>query len=220
MRRTLVFAMALAMAGTLGAATDFSALPAAVQSLLAPAQPLWPQLDAGTRRDLQAQARDWLARSPPDRETRRARSRAWDRLPAGERAARRAPYSAWRQLAPGERGQLRTLAAEFAALPPEQQHLLRSSFAQQPFDAQQGWLLGPAFGAQFATLAPMFAYVPEAERASVFAMLRGLDVSARADLALLLPRLDATGRDRLRKELQAAAPEGRADLIRRRLDRQ
>jgi len=115
---------------------------------------------------------------------------------------------------------LRTLAAEFAALPPEQQHLLRSTFAQQALDAQQGWLLGPSFGAQLATLAPMFAYVPEAERAGVFAMLRGLDVSARADLALLLPRLDTTGRDRLRKELQAAAPEARADLIRRRLDRQ
>lgn len=220
MTRTLVLAIALVAAGTLGAATGFSALPAAVQTLLAPAKPLWPQLDAGTRRDLQAQARDWLARSPADRETLRARIRAWDRLPAAERAARRAPFAAWRQLAPSERGQLRTLAAEFAALPPEQQHLLRSTFAQQSYDAQRGWMLGPAFGAQFATLAPMFAYVPEAERGNVFALLRGLDVSARADLALLLPRLDAAGRDRLRRDLQAAAPDARPGLIRRRLDRQ
>jgi len=219
-KRVLAFAIALVAAGAIRAATDFSALPAAVQSLLAPARPLWSQLDAGTRRDLQRQARDWLARSPADRETLRARVRAWDRLPAAERAARRAPYAAWRQLAPNERGQLRTLAAEFAALPPEQQHLLRATFSQQSFDAQQGWLLGPAFGAQLATLAPMFAYVPEAERANVFALLRGPDVSARADLALLLRRLGSTGRDRPRRDLQAAPPEGRADLIRRRLDRQ
>lgn len=221
MRRAWVFAVALvATTGALCAAPEFSALPAAMRSLLAPAQPLWPQLDAATRRDLQAQAGDWLARSPAEREALRARIRAWDQLPAAERAARRAPYAAWRQLDARERGQLRTLAAEFAALPPEQQHLLRSTFAQQSFDAQRGWLLGPAFGAQLATLAPMFAYVPEAERASVFALLRGLDVSARADLALLLPRLDAAGRDRLRRELQAAAPERRGDLIRRHLDRQ
>lgn len=220
MTRLLAGIAGLLIAGLSLAATDFSALPDPVRSLLAPAQSLWSQLDAGSRRDLQAQARDWLARSPPEREALRTRIRAWDQLPAGERAARRAAHAAWRGLGADERAQVRTLAQEFSALPPEQQQLLRMRFAQQPYDAQRSWQHGPAFGAQLAVLAPMFAYVPEAERAGVFALLRGLEASARADLALLMPRLDNAGRDRLRHDLQSAAPAARANLIRRRLDRQ
>ena len=218
-RIVLVLCGAFLVVGSLWAATDFGALAAGEQSLLAPAKTLWPQLDAESRQQLQANARDWLARAPAEREVQRTRLRAWDNLPIAERAARRTAFAAWRRLDASERTQLRRLASEFAALPPDQQALLRASFDQQPFDLQRNWTLGPTLGAQLASLAPMFAYVPESERAGVFTLLRELDASARADLVLLAPRLDNGGRDRLRRALQAAAPADRGALIRRGLDR-
>ena len=218
-RIVLVLCGAFLVVGSVCAATDFGALAAGEQSLLAPAKTLWPQLDAESRQQLLANARDWLARAPAEREVQRARLRAWDNLPIAERAARRTAFAAWRRLDASERTQLRRLASEFAALPPDQQALLRASFDQQPFDLQRNWTLGPTLGAQLASLAPMFAYVPESERAGVFTLLRELDASARADLVLLAPRLDNGGRDRLRRALQAAAPADRGALIRRGLDR-
>ena len=219
MRGTLLLCCGAFAVGSLSAATDFGGLAAGEKSLLAPAKALWAQLDAPARQELQANARDWLARTPTEREVQRARLRAWDNLPIAERASRRSAFAAWRRLDESERVQLRRLATEFAALPPEQQALLRASFDQQPFDLQRNWTLGPTLGAQLASLAPMFAYVPESERAGVFTLVRELDASARADLVLLAPRLDNGGRDRLRRALQAAPPAERGALIRRGLDR-
>jgi hypothetical protein len=216
---TLVLSCGFLVAGSVWAATGFSGLAAGEQSLLAPAKALWAQLDAPARQELQANARDWLARSPTERGVQRARLRAWDSLPIAERAARRSAFAAWRRLDAAERVQLRQRAIDFAALPPDQQQALRTAFDQQPFDQQRNWTLGPTLGAQLASLAPMFAYVPESERGGVFALMRQLDASARADLVLLAPRLDNGGRDRLRRALQAAPPAARGALIRRALDR-
>lgn len=218
MKRAAIFLAAWVVASGVYAAVDFSALASNEQALLAPAKNLWLQLDAPAQQELRANARDWLSRSPADREALRARLREWDNLPVAVRAERRSAFAAWRRLNEAERAQLRRLATEYAALAPDQQQLLQSRFEQLAFDAQRNWQLGPTLGAQMASLAPMFAFVPESERASVFTLLRQLDASARADLVLLAPRLDNAGRERLRRQLQAAAPEARGELIRRQMD--
>ncbi len=218
MKRTVMFLAALVVASSVCAAVDFSGLASDEQALLAPAKNVWSQLDAPARQELQANARDWLARAPAEREQLRVRLREWDNLPVAVRAERRSAFAAWRRLNDAERGQLRRLAVDYAALAPDQQQLLQTSFEKLSFDAQRTWQLGPTLGAQMASLAPMFAFVPESERTGVYTLLRQLDASARADLVLLAPRLDNAARERLRRQLQAAAPETRGELIRRQMD--
>jgi uncharacterized membrane protein len=74
-------------------------------------------------------------------------------------------------------------------------------------------------GAGFAELRPLFAFVPEGERAALRDLLRELTPATRADLAVLARRLPASERESLRRELVDAKPEDREALVRARLGR-
>ena len=119
----------------------------------------------------------------------------------------------------GHHAQVRAVAARFAALSPEQQQALRAAFDQLPSDQRQDWWLGPEVGGGFAELRPLFAFVPEGERAALRALLRELTPATRADLAILARRLPASEREELRRTLVAAPPEAREALVRERLGR-
>ena len=77
--------------------------------------------------------------------------------------------------------------------------------------------IGPALGPELVAINGLFAFLPEAERPALLALLRGLDADARRDLAQLAPRMDETRRQALRRELIAAPAAERAALIRRQL---
>ncbi|WP_290889152.1 DUF3106 domain-containing protein, partial [Arenimonas sp.] len=132
---------------------------------------------------------------------------------------RRGPFAAWLALSDAERTQLRAAAARFAALPPERQQALRAAFDQLPSDQRQDWWLGPEVGDGFAALRPLFAFVPEGERAVLRALLRELTPATRADLAILARRLPASEREELRRALVEAPAEDREALVRERLAR-
>jgi hypothetical protein len=103
------------------------------------------------------------------------------------------------------------------ALPAAQQQALRQQFAALDADTQRVWWLGPSLGQQLAPIAVFFAFLPEADRPALLAVLRGLDPTARAELSLLAPRLDEAARQALRRELLALPAEQRAAFIHARL---
>lgn len=195
----------------------FEALAAEDQALLASARSAWAELDGPTRASLLRQAQDWRSRTAAQREQLRAALVAWDRLPAPEHARRRTPFAAWERLDGTDRAWVRAAAARVAALPAAEQQSLRTQFAASPPDTQALWWLGPGLGQELAPFASLFAYLPESDRPTLLQVLRGLDPDARADLGLLAPRLTEARRQALRRDLLAAPPEQRSQLIRDRL---
>lgn len=185
--------------------------------LLGSASDAWSSLDAAARRALVEQARDWRSRPAPSREQLRVRLQQWDQIDARERAPRRSRFASWQELSVADQGRVRAAAAQLDALPQAQQQDLTLQFSALPADAQRLWALGPDLGQQLAPIAALFAFLPEDERSALLAALRQLDAQARADLALLAPRLDETQRQALRKQLLAAEPARRPALIRERL---
>ncbi len=213
-------ALATAESDPAGAAqTDaaINAMPDELRPLLSSATGIWDSLEPDDRRALLANARDWRTRTAGQRDALRLRLRAWDRQSAPARASRRSPFVSWRALDDRDRVRLRAAAARLGVLPEAEQQALRAQFAMLPADVQRLWWMGPTLGRELAPFAPLFAFVPEAERPPLLDALRLLEPAARADLALLAPRLDEAQRDRLRRELLAAAPGQRASLIRSRL---
>lgn len=203
--------------GSAAAAPVPDTVPEAQRDLLAPAVASWSSLDDASRRRLLAQAADWTARNAARRAELASALATWDQLPPTERARRRAPLLAWTELAPADRARATAAARRFAQRPLAEQTDLRLQFAALPDDTQQLWRLGPSLGPELTAIAPLFAFLPEAERPPLLAALRTLDLQSRRDLALLAPRLSEAGRDRLRRELVAAAPGARAGLVRRQL---
>ncbi|MEO7251136.1 MAG: hypothetical protein ABIW30_00835, partial [Arenimonas sp.] len=112
---------------------------------------------------------------------------------------------------------LRAAGAQWQALPATEQQNLRAQFDALSADAQTLWWLGPGLGQEMLPIASLFAFMPEADRPALLAALRALDTPARANLALLAPRLSETRRQALRRELLLLPPEQRAALIRQRL---
>lgn len=206
-----------AASGPTTTAATIDVVPDDLRSLLSSATGIWDTLEADDRRALLASARDWKARTGAKRNELRQRLRDWDRQSAPARASRRTPFVSWRALHEGDRVSLRAAAARLGVLPPTEQQTLRAQFAALPADAQRLWWMGPTLGRELAPIAPLFAFVPEGERPALLDALRLLEPAARADLALLATRLDEARRDRLRRDLLAAAPGERASLIRSRL---
>ena len=199
------------------AAASFDALTGEQQVLLTSARSAWNDLDAPTRRALALQAHDWITRDPAQREELRTALLAWDRQSAPERARRRTPFLAWQRLGASEQAQAAAAEAAYAALAPAMQQQLRAQFAALPPDNQALWWLGPRLGRELAPFASLFAYLPESERPGLLLVLRELEPGARADLALLAPRLGEARRQSLRRELIAAPAAQRSELIRARL---
>ena len=196
---------------------SLDALSAVEQTLLSSARAAWPALDPATRAALLRHARDWQSRPSEQRALLRQRVRQWDRQAAPERARRRTPFIAWQGLSAADSQRVRAAARYVAALPPPEQQALRAQFATLPADTQRLWWMGPALGQELVPIASLFAFMPEADRPALLVALRALDAQARADLALLAPRLSEARRQALRKDLLAAPPAKRAAVIRQRL---
>lgn len=199
------------------APAHFGALPTPLQGLLDSARSAWPELDAATRDNLLRQADDWAARNPAQRDQLRQRLLAWDALSAPERARQRTPFLAWQRLSETDRRQIRIAANRLAGLPPTEGQALREQFAASPADTQALWWLGPALGQELAPFSSLFAFMPESDRPALLQVLRELDDQSRANLATLAPRLTEARRQALRRDLLAAPTDGRAQLIRDRL---
>ena len=193
--------------------STFESLPQATQLLLASARSAWSELDVPTRSALAQQARDWSQRDARQREDLRQALIAWDRWSAPERARRRTPFLAWQRLGALDQAEATAAEARYAALPFAAQQALRAQFAALPPDQQTLWWLGPRLGQELAPFASLFAYLPESERPGLLLVLHELEPAARADLALLAPRLGEARRQSLRRELMAAAVAQRSALI-------
>ena len=185
--------------------------------LLGSARQAWAALDDASRHALVEQARDWQSRPAPSREQLRRRLQQWDQLDAKDRARRRSRLASWQELSVADQRRVRAAAAHLDSLPANPQEELARQFAALPADAQRLWALGPDLGQQLAPIAALFAFLPKDERPTLLAALRQLDAQARADLALLAPRLDEKQRQDLRRQLLAADPARRPALIRQRL---
>lgn len=196
---------------------DFRALGNSEQQLLAAAAGVWPMLEPAEREALRANAADWRALGPAARAQLRERLRLWDGQPAALRARRRTSFQSWQALSIVERARVHAAQARYAALPAAEQAALRAQFAALDADTQRVWWLGPALGQQLAPVAVLFAFLPEADRPALLAMLRSLEPAAREELAALAPRLDESQRQALRRQLLALPPEARTAFIHRQL---
>lgn len=212
MKRLLIGVLLLAMFGVAWA-EEFDALPAAVRGLLEPAQTQWPQLDDQHRAALVAAAQRWLDMTPAQRVALRTRMQAWDAQSAVLRAQRRAPFAAWQRLSDADQHRVRLSAAAFAELPVERQQALRAAFAQLSPDRQQVWWLGPGLAPDVIAVGGLFAFVPESERAALLDVVRDLPSASRMQLAQLTVRLNAPQLAALRRDLIAATPAQRPDII-------
>ncbi|KRA46254.1 hypothetical protein [Pseudoxanthomonas sp. Root630] len=131
----------------------------------------------------------------------------------------RADYAAWQALGEVDRARLRAAARDLAAQPVETQQALRTRFAALDAMEHRGWRLGPALGAVWPRLQPMFAYVPAREREPLLALLRQLDAAALDDLAALSQRVPPPERDRFRHELIRVPAGERAAWLHARRER-
>lgn len=142
------------------------------------------------------------------------RSQAWDALPATVRGGRRGAWQAWRALAPAERIALRAVARRFGLVPVADQAGLRERFAAQLPDARRGWWLGPRLGSDWPRVAPLFAFLPQAQREPVLDLLRQSDredIDALERLGQVTPPED---RDAVRTALlQVPAPRRRSWVL-------
>lgn len=166
------------------------------------------------------QQRGWRleALPAPQRAAFVQRMAVWDALPRQEREDRRARYAAWRELDEVQRMRVRTAAAEILALPAEQQAALRSRFDALDEMQRRGWRLGPALGADYPRLQPLFGFVPEGERDAAMSLLRQLDAEQRNDLAALAQRIPPQDRAAFRQELLAVPAPARGAWLRARRD--
>lgn len=143
----------------------------------------------------------------------------WSRLSLPQRAVLRQAWAQWQALPEAERAQLRATATRFDALPAEQQQALRTRHAQLPFDARQGWLLGPTLGPHWPPVAALFAQVEGDERAALLKLLRDCSSEETAALARLAQTTPPQERATLRRDLLAQAPAQRLAWLQARLQR-
>jgi hypothetical protein len=129
------------------------------------------------------------------------RARRWDALPAKARAIQRGAWQAWRALEPAERLRLRATATRWGLLASEEQDVLRARFDALPADARHGWWLGPKMGRDWPRVAPLFAFVPEDQRAALLALLRSADAEDIDALERLAQITPPEARDALRIDL-------------------
>lgn len=215
--RTLLLVLLSLPLSTIASAQAWPELDTATRTLLAPWQDGWDRIGAEDRQRLLANASRWQAMSGFDRAAFLRRSAAWDALPQPERTQRRVRYSAWRALLPEDQARVRAAASHFAALPAAEQQSRRMQFAALDADSKRSWLLGPSSGGWIASVLPLFAYMPDGERAPTLAMLQALPLEAHTPLLQLAQRLPEQQRETLRRDLLATAAPARLQLLQRRL---
>ncbi|MEL1263118.1 DUF3106 domain-containing protein [Pseudoxanthomonas putridarboris] len=176
---------------------------------------LWPAAGPALAQDDGAR---WDSMTPEQRDAWQQRRAAWDALPLVEREDRRSRYAAWRELDDVQRARLRAAAEGYALLPAEEQAALRARFDALDDMQQRGWRLGPALGADYPRLQPLFAYLPQDQRGAMLLFLRQLDAEQRDDLAALAQRIPPQQRDAFRRELLAVPADQRGAWLRQRRD--
>ena len=129
------------------------------------------------------------------------RMQAWVALSPKQRAVQRGAWEAWRALLPAERIALRGIASRLQRISTEDQQALRTRFSALPADARQGWWLGPAMGRDWPRVAPLFVFVPEAQRGPLLALLRAADAEDVDALERLTQITPPEERDALRADL-------------------
>lgn len=147
------------------------------------------------------------------------RMRLWDRLPHDVRGARRRAWQAWRTLPAVERVRLRMVAQRFQQMSGEDRDALRTRFEAQSPDARNGWWLGPERGRDWPRIAPLFAYVDQAERTRLLQLLHEatpVEIDALARLSQSTPPEARAG---LRAELLAQPRAQRVQWMLERLQR-
>jgi len=178
---------------------------------------LLPRLPPAAQETLRENARRWDALPPAEQKAFRERVAQWDALAGADRAARRERYLAWQALTPHERGQAQAAAAQYAAMPPDLQAAWRAQFDAMDRSERRGWLFGPSLGADYATLQPLLAQVPESEHAALLRTLRSMTSQQRRELGVLVQRTPPGGRAALRRELVSVSAQERGDWLWRRL---
>lgn len=143
-----------------------------------------------------------------------ARLQQWELLPARVRGLRRGQWQAWQALTAEERVQLRSLDQRWRTLDLQAQQVLRQRFLAQPFDARDGWWLGPTLGRDWSRINALFAYVDADQRDALLAMLRQAHTDDWDVLARLAQITAPEARARLRSELLAQAPSQRSAWLR------
>lgn len=177
-----------------------------------------PALSADVQDTLQQRRWRLDALPPPQRAAFVQRMAVWDALPREQREDRRARYVAWLELDDVQRMHVQAAAEEISALPPEQQAALRSRFDTVDEMQRRGWRLGPALGADYPRLQPLFGFVPEAERGATISLLRQLDAEQRNDLAVLAQRIPPQQRAAFRQEFLTVPATARSAWLRERRD--
>ena len=129
-----------------------------------------------------------------------ARLQAWEALPPRERGRQRGAWAAWRALVPAERVALRGVADRLKAMPAPERMAVRSRFEALPHDARHGGWLGPRLQGAWPRVAPLFGFVPEAQRAQLLQLLR----EANSDDIDALERLAQTTPPEEREAVRAA----------------
>lgn len=218
--RSATFALlllSLLLQSALAGSDVWSELDAPTRALLAPWHDGWEHIDAEDRRRLLANANRWQVIPESERTAFLRHNTAWNALPPLQRMQRRERYAAWRALSPEDQARVRAAATRFTALSASEQQSRRLQFTALDTDSQRSWLLGPTNGAWIASVLPLFAYTPDAERAPTLAMLQALPVEAHALLLQLALRLPEQQRETLRRDLLATAASARLRLVQQRL---
>ncbi|WP_208002256.1 DUF3106 domain-containing protein [Luteimonas yindakuii] len=198
-----------------------AALLLAMALLALPAQALPPQLlrqlealPPAERARVQQQARQWQQMPADRQQALRQRAVEWDALAPAVKQARRAAWETWQALPDADKARLRATAAVYARMSETQRHALTERYAELDAFERDGWRLGPVLGADWPQLHGLFALVPDDQRLALLAMLRTLDESARADLAMIAQRTPPEERDALRRRLLSMPAPARADWLR------
>ncbi|UNK56127.1 hypothetical protein MNQ95_08005 [Pseudoxanthomonas daejeonensis] len=120
-----------------------------------------------------------------------------------------AAAEAWQQLDAFEQARVRAAALALQELDPPARAALRTRFASLDAMERNGWMLGPALGADYAALQPLLGFVGEGEREPLLAALRAMTPEQRRQLGDLSRRTPPAEREALRRELLATPPPQR-----------
>lgn len=148
-----------------------------------------------------------------------SRLRAWEALSPVQRAGQRGAWVAWHGLTGGERNRLRDVATRWQQVPDAQRLALRARFDALPHDLRHGGWLGPRLMAEWPRVAPLFGFVPEAQRVQLLQLLAQAapeDVDALERLAQSTPPED---REAVRVALLRVPPMQRRSWILEQLQR-
>ena len=148
-----------------------------------------------------------------------SRLRAWEALSPVQRAGQRGAWVAWHGLTDVERARLRDVATRWQQVADPQRLALRARFDALPHDLRHGGWLGPRLMAEWPRVAPLFGFVPQAQRVQLLQLLAQAapeDVDALERLAQSTPPED---REAVRVALLRVPPMQRRSWILEQLQR-